>query len=129
MAEAAFANPGGILRPGQYARVRATVETRTGAILVPQRSVYELQGVFSVMVVSQDDTVEQRLVMPAERIGSLWVTSSGLKAGERIIVEGLQKVRPGMKVNAKPVQIEEKEKAKAPSTPEEPAKAESGEKH
>jgi membrane fusion protein, multidrug efflux system len=118
MAEAAFANPGGILRPGQYARVRATVETHAGAILVPQRSVYELQGVFSVMLVGPEDKVEQRLVMPAQRIGALWVIASGLKAGDRVIVEGLQKVRPGMKVNAKPVEIGEK-----------PAAAESGEKH
>jgi len=106
MAEAAFANPGQILRPGQYVRVRATVEERPGAILVPQRAVQELQGVFSVMVVGQGDTVEQRLVMPAERIGSLWVIASGLKGAERIIVEGLQKVRPGMKVNAQAVPIE-----------------------
>jgi membrane fusion protein (multidrug efflux system) len=93
--------------------------------------VYELQGVFSVMVVSQEDKVEQRLVLPAERIGSLWVIGSGLKAGERIIVEGLQKVRPGMKVNAKPVQIEEKDKAKeqAGKTPDKPAPTEAGEKH
>jgi len=130
MAEAAFANPGGILRPGQYARVRATVETRSGAILVPQRAVYELQGVFSVMVVGAEDKVEQRLVMPAERIGSLWVIGSGLKPGERIVVEGLQKVRPGMKVNPKTVPIDEKEKAKeqAATTPEKPAPTEAGEK-
>jgi len=118
MAEAAFANPGGILRPGQYARVRATVETSAGAILVPQRSVYELQGVFSVMVVGAEDKVEQRMVMPAQRIGSLWVIGSGLKAGEKVIVEGLQKVRPGMKVHAKSVEIGEK-----------PPAAESSEKH
>jgi membrane fusion protein (multidrug efflux system) len=126
MAEAAFANPGGILRPGQYARVRATVETRSGAILVPQRAVYELQGVFSVMVVGAEDKVEQRLVMPAERSGALWVIGSGLKAGERIVVEGLQKVRPGMKVNAKPVQIEEK---KTEPAPDKAGKPESEEKH
>ncbi len=114
MTEAAFPNPGEILRPGQYVRVRVTVEKRPGAILVPQRAVQELQGVFSVMVVGQGDTVqgntvEQRLVMPAERIGSLWVIASGLKSGERIIVEGLQKVRPGVKVNAQTVLIEEAE--------------------
>jgi membrane fusion protein, multidrug efflux system len=139
MAEAAFANPGGILRPGQYARARATVNTRTGAILVPQRAVLELQGVFSVMVVNQEDTVEQRLVMPGERVGGLWELKSGVKAGERIIVEGLQKVRPGIKVNVKPVEIEEKEKEKGPekaqekepasATPEEPAPTEGREKH
>jgi len=126
MAEAAFANPGGILRPGQYARVRATVETQAGAILVPQRSVYELQGVFSVMVVGAEDKVEQRLVMPAQRIGSLWVIGSGLKAGDRVIVEGLQKVRPGMKVNAKPVTIEEE---KAEPAPEKAGQQKSEEKH
>ncbi len=109
MTEAAFANPGNLLRPGQYARVRATVEQRKGAILVPQRSVLELQGVFSVMVVGQDDTVEQRLVMPAERHGSLWVIGSGLKGQERVIVEGLQKVRPGVKVKTQTVLIEEQE--------------------
>jgi membrane fusion protein (multidrug efflux system) len=135
MAEAAFANPNGILRPGQYARVRATVQTRAGAILVPQRAVYELQGIFSVMVVTADDSIEQRLVTPAERLGSLWVIASGLKAGERIVVEGLQKVRPGMKVNAKPVTIEEQGKQKegaqeeASPKPEQPAPAKEGEKH
>lgn len=109
MAEAAFANPGNIVRPGQYARVRALMEQRAGAILVPQRAVQEMQGVFSVMAMGQGDTVEQRLVTPAERIGGLWVIAAGLKAGDRVIVEGLQKVRPGMKVNAQTVLIEEKE--------------------
>jgi membrane fusion protein (multidrug efflux system) len=106
MAEAAFANPAEILRPGQYARVRVELEKRPGAVLVPQRAVQEMQGVFSVMALA-GDTVEQRLVMPAERIGSLWVITSGLKAGDRILVEGLQKVRPGVKVNAQTVPIEE----------------------
>jgi membrane fusion protein, multidrug efflux system len=107
MGEAAFPNPGEILRPGQYARVRATVEQRSGAILAPQRCVQELQGVFSVMVVGAGDVVEQRLVMPAERIGSLWVIASGLKPGERVIVEGLQKVRPGSKVSVQTVSLDE----------------------
>jgi membrane fusion protein (multidrug efflux system) len=112
MAEASFANPGQILRPGQYVRVRATVEQRKGAILVPQRAVQELQGVYSVMVVGQGDTVEQRIVTPAERRGSLWVIPSGLKPEERIVVDGLQKVRPGMKVSAKAVLIEEEKEGK-----------------
>ena len=109
MAEAAFANPNGMLRPGQYARVRATIETRSGAILVPQRCVQEMQGVFSVMALGAGDTVEQRLVTPAERIGPLWVMASGLKSGDRVITEGLQKVRPGMKVKAQTVLIEEEQ--------------------
>ena len=111
MAEASFPNPGEILRPGQYGRVRATIDNRLGAILVPQRCVQELQGVYSVMVVGDGDTVEQRLVMPAERVGSLWVMGSGLEAGERVIVEGLQKVRPGVKVNPQTVLIEEAEES------------------
>lgn len=114
MAEAAFANPGDIVRSGQYARVRATIEQRAGAILVPQRAVQEMQGVFSVMALGQGDTVEQRLVTPAERVGSLWVMTSGLKAGDRVIVEGLQKVRPGVKVNAQTVLIEEADGKDAP---------------
>ena len=93
--EAAFPNPGAIVRPGQYARVRAAVDLKKGAILVPQRAVSELQGIYNVAVVGGDDTVELRIVKPGERIGNLWVIDSGLKAGERIVVEGLQKVRPG----------------------------------
>jgi len=112
MAEAAFPNPGELLRPGQYGRVRALIEQHAGAILVPQRAVQEMQGVLSVMALGQGDTVEQRLVTTGQRIGSLWVIASGLKAGDRVMVEGLQKVRPGMKVNAKTVLIEEKEEGK-----------------
>ena len=118
MAEAAFANPDELLRPGQYARVRALIEQRPGAILVPQRSVQEMQGVFSVLALAQGDTVEQRLVMPAERIGSLWVILSGLKPDDRVVVEGLQKVRPGTKVNAQTVLIEEGGRADAESSEE-----------
>jgi membrane fusion protein (multidrug efflux system) len=111
--EAAFPNPGGVVRPGQYARVRAAADLKQGAILVPQRAVQELQGIYNVAVVGGDDTVELRLVKPAERIGRLWVIDSGLKAGERIVVEGLQKVRAGTKVKAEPVTIEQEEQAPA----------------
>lgn len=107
MLEAAFPNPGGILRPGQYARVRAAVDLKKGAILVPQRAVSELQGIYNVAVVGPDDGVEIRMVKPAERIGTLWVIDEGLKAGDRIVVEGLQKVRPGIKVKPEIVSIEE----------------------
>jgi membrane fusion protein (multidrug efflux system) len=105
--EAAFPNPGGIVRPGQYARVRAVVETKAGAILVPQRAVTELQGIYNVAVVGRDDAVEIRMVTPGERIGSLWVIESGLKAGERVVVEGVQKVRPGVKVKPEMVTIQD----------------------
>ena len=106
MMEAAFPNPGGIVRPGQYARVRAAVDLKKGALLVPQRAVSELQGIYNVAVVA-GDTVEIRMVKPAERIGTLWVIDAGLKAGENVVVEGLQKVRPGSKVKAEMVKIEE----------------------
>ena len=105
--EAAFPNPGGIVRPGQYARVRAAVDLKKGAILVPQRAVGELQGIYNVAVVCGDDTVEIRMVTPAQRIGTLWVIDSGLKAGDRVVVEGVQKVRPGLKVKPETVTIEE----------------------
>jgi membrane fusion protein (multidrug efflux system) len=104
--EAAFPNPTGIVRPGQYARVRVAVDIKPGATLVPQRAVSEVQGIYNVAVVGGDDTVEVRTVKPAERIGRLWVVDSGLKGGERIVVEGLQKVGPGVKVNPEIVNIE-----------------------
>jgi membrane fusion protein (multidrug efflux system) len=96
-----FPNPGHVLRPGQYARVRAAMETKTGALLVPQRAVMELQGGYRVGVVGADGKVEIRAVEPAEHAGGLWVIEKGLKAGEAVIVTGLQYVKPGMTVKAK----------------------------
>lgn len=107
LVEAAFPNPDGLVRPGQYAKVRALAEVKKGAILVPQRSVQEQQGVFNVAVVKPDDTVELRPVRTGERIGALWIIESGLKPDERIVVEGLQKVRQGAKVTAQMVAIED----------------------
>ena len=111
--EAAFPNPNAIVRPGQFARVRAAVDLKKGAILVPQRAVTELQGIYNVAVVGSGDTVEIRMVTPAERIGTLWVIDSGLKAGDRIVVEGLQKVRAGMKVKPEMVAIKDEQSAAA----------------
>ena len=98
--EALFPNPSGLLRPGQFARVRAPVTTRVNAILVPQRAVREMQGTFSVGVLKPDSTVEIRPVKAGARVGSDWVVDSGLVAGTVIVVEGMQKVRPGVKVRA-----------------------------
>jgi membrane fusion protein (multidrug efflux system) len=111
--EAAFPNPNAIVRPGQFARVRAAVDLKKGAILVPQRAVTELQGIYNVAVVGSGDTVEIRMVTTAERIGTLWVIDSGLKAGDRIVVEGLQKVRAGMKVKPAMVAIKDEQSATA----------------
>jgi membrane fusion protein, multidrug efflux system len=96
--EAEFPNPQGIVRPGQFARVRIPVTVAKDAIVIPQRAVQELQGTYNVYVVGADSTAEIRPVKPANRVGSDWVIGEGLRPGERVIVDGLQKVRPGAKV-------------------------------
>lgn len=106
LVEVAFPNPGGTVRPGQYARVRVAIDEKKGAILVPQRAVTELQGIYNVAVVKPDDTIDLRMVKAGERIGTLWVIDEGLKAGDRIVVEGVQKVRAGIKVKAIPAPAE-----------------------
>src|SRR5262245_32724977 len=98
-----FPNPGNILRPGQYGRVRAALATKAGALLVPQRAVTEVQGAFRVAVVDGQGKVDVRTVEPAERVAGLWVIDKGLKPAENVVVSGLQYVRPGMTVKAKPV--------------------------
>jgi membrane fusion protein (multidrug efflux system) len=105
LVEVAFPNPGSVVRSGQFARVRVAIDEKKGAILVPQRAVTELQGVYNVAVVKPDDTVELRMVKAAERIGNLWVIDEGLKAGDRIVVEGVQKVRSGIKVTPVPATV------------------------
>lgn len=99
---ALFANPGNILRPGQFAKVRAETMVKRGALLVPQRAVTELQGSYQVGVVGPQNRVDIRSIKVAERIDNLWVIDEGLKPGEKIIAEGLQKVKQGMVVNVKP---------------------------
>ncbi len=96
--EALFPNPTGLLRPGQFGRVRAPVTTRMGATIVPQRAVREMQGTFSIGVLKPDSTVEIRPVKAGARVGSDWVIDTGLVAGDMIVIEGMQKVRPGAKV-------------------------------
>ena len=90
-----FPNPGNILRPGQYAKVRAVVKIRKGAILVPQRAVNEMQGAYQVAVIGEGDIAQIRTVKAAERIGSMWVIESGLAPGERVVVEGFSRVKTG----------------------------------
>ena len=97
-----FKNPGNILRPGQFAKVRAALEVKTGALLVPQAAVMELQGGYRVGLVGADSKAEIRAVEVGERTGNLWVIDKGLKPGESVIVAGLQYVRPGMPVKIKP---------------------------
>jgi membrane fusion protein (multidrug efflux system) len=108
-----FPNPGNILRPGQFARVRAITTTKKGALLVPQRAVTELQGGYQVAVVGKDNKVEIRSVKVGERIGPQWIIEAGLKPGERVVTEGVQRVKAGMTVNPKPL----KAMTEAKSTP------------
>ena len=93
-----FPNPGELLRPGQFVKLRAVVDLRKDALLVPQRAVQDLQGIYQVAVVGADETVDVRKVQLGQRIGSLWIVEQGLKPGERVVVEGLDKVRAGAKV-------------------------------
>jgi membrane fusion protein, multidrug efflux system len=97
-----FPNPGNILRPGQYAKVRVALQTVKGALLVPQRAVNELQGSYQVGVVGADGKADVRVVEPGERVGSLWVINKGLMPGDKVIVEGLSRVRTGQPVIVKP---------------------------
>jgi RND family efflux transporter MFP subunit len=105
-----FPNPGNILRPGGYGRVRAVVRVQQDALLVPQRAVSELQGSYQVAVVDDENKVSIRTVTVGDRVGTQWIVAEGLKRGERVIVEGVQKVRPGMQVNPKPFAAEAKER-------------------
>lgn len=99
---ALFPNPGNILRPGQYGRVRAVMGVRKDAPVVPQRAVNELQGAYQVAVVDDANKVAIRTVKLGERANGLWVVDDGLRPGERVIVEGLQKVRTGAVVSPRP---------------------------
>lgn len=97
-----FPNPGNVLRPGQYGRVRAVTATKPAALLVPQRAVSELQGSNQVAVVGGDNKIEMRTVKVGERSGSMWVIEDGLKDGETVVVEGIQRIKAGTIVNPKP---------------------------
>jgi membrane fusion protein (multidrug efflux system) len=101
---ALFPNPGNILRPGQYAMVRAVTGENRGALLVPQPAITELQGSYQVDVVGAGNRVSTRPVQVGDRVGTMWVVSNGLKPGEHVVVEGQQKLRPGMQVQPKPFQ-------------------------
>jgi RND family efflux transporter MFP subunit len=94
-----FPNPGNVLRPGQFGRVRAVTAYRKDALLIPQRAVTELQGQHQVAVVGTDNKVSIHTVTVGDRVGSMWVISDGLKPGDRVITEGVQKVAEGAPVN------------------------------
>jgi len=96
-----FPNPGNILRPGQFGKVRFVADMKKGAMVIPQEAVNELQGSFQVAVVDQDNKVSLRPVKMGERIGAMWEITEGLKPGDRVVVQGLQKAREGSIVTAK----------------------------
>jgi membrane fusion protein (multidrug efflux system) len=99
---ALFPNPGNVLRPGQYGKVRAVVRIEKAALLVPQRAVTELQGSYQVDVVGEDEKIAVRPVKVGDPIGTMWIIQDGLKAGERVVAEGQQTLLPGTIVQPKP---------------------------
>jgi RND family efflux transporter MFP subunit len=105
---AAFSNPGNILRPGQYGRVHVETNLKEGALLIPQSAVTQSQGSYQVAVVGGDHKISMRAVKPDETVGTMWVISEGLKPGEQVVTEGLQRVKEGILVTAKPAQLSAK---------------------
>jgi len=101
---AVFPNPGNILRPGQYGRVHVETNMKKGALLIPQSAVAQLQGSYQAAVVSSAHKVSMRTVKPGETVGAMWVIESGLKPGEQVVVEGLQRLKEGSLVTPKPAQ-------------------------
>jgi RND family efflux transporter MFP subunit len=97
-----FPNPNNILRPGGYGKVRAVIRRQPGALLVPQRAVSELQGGYQVAVVGADNKVDVRTVAVGDRVDNRWIITSGLNAGDRVVAEGVQRMRTGVHVNPKP---------------------------
>jgi len=113
-ADLAFPNPGRVLRPGLYAKVLYKEEVRIGALLVPQRAVQELQGQFTVVVVDAQSKAASRKVKTGPRFESLWIIEDGIKPGDKVIVEGAQKVRDGMTVKATAAPAETSQASPAP---------------
>jgi RND family efflux transporter MFP subunit len=99
--EVIFPNPGNNLRPGQFGKVRFVADTKKNALIVPQEAVSELQGNYQVVVVDQDNKAHIRPVKMGERIGAMWEVTEGLKPGERVVVQGIQKTREGAPVTVK----------------------------
>ena len=102
LVRAEFPNPGNVLRPGQYARIRAITEVRKGALVVPQQAVLELQGIYQVGVVGTDNKVTIQTVKLGPQLADVWLVESGLKAGDSVVVDGLQRIKSGMTVAPTP---------------------------
>jgi membrane fusion protein (multidrug efflux system) len=102
---AAFPNPGNILRPGQYGRVHVETNIKERALLIPQSAVVQSQGSYQVAVVGGDHKISMRAVKPGETVGTMWVIDEGLKPGEQVVTQGLQRVKEGILVTPKPAQL------------------------
>ena len=118
---ALFPNPGNVMRPGQYAKIRVSVTLRQGALLVPQRAVSELQGSYQIGVVTPENKVEIRPVTVGERVGSQWIIAKGLKPGEKVVVEGLQKLKAGDSIRPLPFGTEPQTVPDTPAEQPEPS--------
>jgi membrane fusion protein (multidrug efflux system) len=122
LVEGRFPNPDNVLRPGQFARVRASIGVDKGALMIPQSAVNDVQGTYNVYVVKSDDTVEVRAVEVGSTDGPDWIIKKGLNSGERVVVQGVQKVRSGMKVDPKKATQQASDgKSKAEPGPNEPS--------
>jgi membrane fusion protein (multidrug efflux system) len=102
---AIFANPGNVLRPGQYSRIRAATSIQKDALLVPQRAVRELQGQFELTMVGPDNKIGFRTVKAGDRVGAYWVIDEGLNPTDRVVIEGLQDIKAGQEVDPRPAKM------------------------
>ena len=123
-----FPNADNLLRPGQFAKVRALMGTSKGALLIPQRAVGELQGAYQVAVVGADNTVKITNVKVGERVKELWVITEGLKPGDRVVAEGTQKAGDGVKVAPKPYTPAKADGASKPAKTSKPEKEKASKK-
>jgi membrane fusion protein (multidrug efflux system) len=102
---ATFPNPGNMLRPGQYGRVHVETDMKKGALLIPQSAIMQSQGSYQVAVVGGNNKISMRTVKPGETVGTMWVIDEGLKPGEQVVTEGVQRVKEGTLVTPKPEQL------------------------
>ena len=108
LVQATFPNPELILRPGQFSRVKVKLKDETGALLIPQRCVKEIQGQYSVFIVNKENKVESRQINVGERVGDLYLIDKGLQAGEQVVIDAIQKVRTGMTITPEKIEFESK---------------------
>jgi membrane fusion protein (multidrug efflux system) len=107
LVQASFPNPEKLLRPGQYAKIKIRVDLIENGIIIPQRCLSELQGTFRVDIVNGENKIEKRAVKVGVTVGNFRIVKSGLKVGDKIVYEGLQKVRPGMPINPVVVDVQQ----------------------